>query len=253
MLFIIFLYFFFFFIRKFRIVQNIISYTPRIMFSKVFSVSVNGLSGNKIDVELDVSNGLPAFNIVGLPDAAIQESKERVRSALKNSGFLFPSTRITVNLAPADIRKKGPSFDLPIAIGILCREQDFLEEYMENSLFVGELALDGKLRSVNAILPSVIFAKEHGIKYMFLPTENLEEASLIPGVHLVGVADLASLIDILSGSKPLPPHTPIDPKVYIEKCKSGVKITGFEHVIGQEHAKRALTIAAAGGHNILME
>jgi magnesium chelatase family protein len=150
------------------------------MFSKVFSVSVNGLSGNKIDVELDVSNGMPAFNIVGLPDTAIQESKERVRSALKNSGFAFPSTRITVNLAPADIRKKGPSFDLPIAIGILCREHDFLEEYIEHSLFVGELALDGKLRSVSAILPSVIFAKEQGIKYMFLPMENLEEASLIP-------------------------------------------------------------------------
>ncbi|MDD5197959.1 MAG: YifB family Mg chelatase-like AAA ATPase [Candidatus Gracilibacteria bacterium] len=223
------------------------------MFSKVFSVSVNGLSGNKIDVELDVSNGMPAFNIVGLPDAAIQESKERVRSALKNSGFLFPSTRITVNLAPADIRKKGPSFDLPIAIGILCREHDFLEEYMKNSLFVGELALDGKLRSVNAILPSVIFAKEQGMKYMFLPTENLEEASLIPDVHLIGVADLSSLIAILSGSKPLPVHTPIDPKVYIKKYKSGVKITGFEHIIGQEHAKRALVIAAAGGHNILME
>ncbi|HBB27015.1 TPA: magnesium chelatase [Candidatus Gracilibacteria bacterium] len=223
------------------------------MFSKVFSVSVNGLSGNKIDVELDVSNGMPAFNIVGLPDAAIQESKERVRSALKNSGFSFPSTRITVNLAPADIRKKGPSFDLPIAIGILCREQDFLEEYMENSLFVGELALDGKLRSVNAILPSVIFAKEQGMKYIFLPQENLEEASLIPGVHLIGVTDLASLIRILSGLDPLPTHVPIDPKVYIEKYKSSVKITGFEHIIGQEHAKRALVIAAAGGHNILME
>jgi len=150
------------------------------MFSKVFSVSVNGLSGNKIAVELDVSNGMPAFNIVGLPDTAIQESKERVRSALKNSGFAFPSTRITVNLAPADIRKKGPSFDLPIAIGILCREHDFLEKYMKNSLFVGELALDGKLRSVNAILPSVIFAKEQGIQFVFLPRENLEEASLIP-------------------------------------------------------------------------
>jgi len=196
---------------------------------------------------------MPAFNIVGLPDAAIQESKERVRSALKNSGFAFPSTRITVNLAPADIRKKGPSFDLPIAIGILCREHDFVEEYLENGLFVGELALDGKLRGVNAILPSVIFAKEEGMKYVFLPMENLEEASLIPGVHLVGVDDLASLVDMLSGTKPLPEHTPIDPKVYIEKYKSGAKLTGFEHVIGQEHAKRALVIAAAGGHNILME
>lgn len=216
------------------------------MFSKVFSVSVNGLSGNKIDVELDVSNGLPAFNIVGLPDAAIQESKERVRSALKNSGFAFPSTRITVNLAPADIRKKGPSFDLPIAIGILCREYDFIPEYMENSLFVGELALDGKLRGVSAILPSVIFAKEQGIRYMFLPLENLEEASLIPDIHLVGVADLASLIGMLSGSKPLPDHVPVDPKAYMERCRPTVKTTGFEHIIGQEHAKRALMIAAVG-------
>jgi magnesium chelatase family protein len=124
---------------------------------------------------------------------------------------------------------------------------------MENSLFVGELALDGKLRSVSAILPSVIFAKEQGIKYVFLPQENLEEASLIPGVHLIGIENLASLVDIITGTKPLPEHTPIDPKVYIEKYKSDIKITGFEHIIGQEHAKRALTIAAAGGHNILME
>ncbi|MDD2891890.1 MAG: magnesium chelatase domain-containing protein [Candidatus Gracilibacteria bacterium] len=222
------------------------------MFSKVFSVSVNGLSGNKIDVELDVSNGMPAFNIVGLPDAAIQESKERVRSALKNSGFTFPSTRITVNLAPADVRKKGPSFDLPIAIGILCKEYEFIEDYIKNGLFVGELALDGKLRSVSAILPSVIFAKEQGIKYIFLPWENLEEASLIPGVHLIGIENLASLVEILTGTKSLPEHTPVDPKVFIEKYKSSTKITGFEHIIGQEHAKRALTIAAAGGHNILM-
>lgn len=223
------------------------------MFSKIFSVSINGLSWNKIDVELDVSNGMPAFNIVGLPDAAIQESKERVRSALKNSGFTFPATRITVNLAPADVRKKWPSFDLPIAIGILCKEHYFIEEYMENSLFVGELALDGKLRSVSAILPSVIFAKEQGISYVFLPQENLEEASLIPGVHLIGVDNLSSIVDILTGARPLPEHTPIDPKVFIEKYKSSVKTTGFEHIIGQEHAKRALTIAAAGGHNILME
>lgn len=161
------------------------------MFSKVFSVSVNGLSGNTIDVEVDVASGLPIFNIVGLPDAAIQESRERVRSALKNSGFAFPSTRITVNLAPADVRKRGPSFDLPIAVAILCREYDFLPDILENSIFVGELALDGKLRSVSAILPSVIHAKEKGMKYVFLPMENLEEASLIPGVHLIGVSDLA--------------------------------------------------------------
>lgn len=215
------------------------------MFSKVFSVSVNGLSGNRIDVELDVSNGLPAFNIVGLPDAAIQESKERVRSALKNSGLSFPSTRITVNLAPADIRKKGPSFDLPIAIGILCRENDFSADYIENSLFVGELALDGKLRGVSAILPSVIFAKEQGIKYVFLPKENLEEASLIPDVRLVGIETLSEAVDILLGNKKLPKYEPIDPKTYKEKHLSGVKITGFEHIIGQEHAKRALVIAAA--------
>lgn len=215
------------------------------MFSKVFSVSVNGLSGSRIDVELDVSNGLPAFNIVGLPDTAIQESKERVRSALKNSGFAFPSTRITVNLAPADIRKKGPSFDLPIAIGILCREYDFSEEYIANSLFVGELALDGKLRSVSAILPSVIFAKEQGVKYVFLPMENLREASLIPGVHLVGVEDLASLVDMLSGTKPLPAYAPIDPKTFAQECRSMRKSVGFEHIVGQEHAKRALAIAAA--------
>lgn len=224
---------------------SITLYGPIIMFSKVFSVSVNGLSGNRIDVELDVANGMPAFTIVGLPDAAIQESKERVRSALKNSGFAFPSTRITVNLAPADVRKKGPSFDLPIAIGILCKEHDFKEEYLQSGLFVGELALDGELRSVSAILPSVIFAKEQGVRYVFLPKENLEEASLIPGVHLVGIEKLSELVDILTGTSPLPTHTPIEAKTYIERYGTMNKTTGFEHIIGQEHAKRALAIAAA--------
>lgn len=124
---------------------------------------------------------------------------------------------------------------------------------IENSIFIGELALDGKLRGVSAILPSVIFAKEQGIKYVFLPEENKEEASLIPDVHLVSVSDLSSLVRILTGSDPLPANIPIDPKKYIERYRQQSTETGFEHIIGQEHAKRALMIAAAGGHNILME
>lgn len=224
------------------------------MFSKVFSVSVNGLQGSRIDVEVDVANGMPAFAIVGLPDAAIQESRERVRSAIKNSGFGFPSTRITVNLAPADVRKRGPSFDLPIAIGILGRDFDFDETVINESLFVGELALDGKLRAANAILPSVLFAREKGFRTVFLPRENLLEASLIPDIRLVAADSLAEIVSYLTLEKPLPENEPIDPAALLERFGTeDSEVMGFEQVIGQEHAKRALLIAAAGGHNILME
>lgn len=223
------------------------------MFSKVLSVSVNGLSGSQIDVEVDIANGMPAFNIVGLPDTAIQESKERVRSAVKNTGFLFPSTRITVNLAPADIRKRGPIFDLPIAIGILARECDFDETLMNTSIFLGELALDGQLRPTSAILPSVLFAKENGFARIFVPGENLDEARLIPDIEIVGVESLQDVIDILEKKKLIPilPPLPIDTYRQSESVSAG--ITDFRHIVGQEHVKRALMIAAAGGHNIILE
>lgn len=223
------------------------------MFSKVLSVSVNGLSGFRIDVETDVSNGLPAFLIVGLPDAAIQESRERVRSAIKNSGFSFPMTRITINLAPADVRKRGPSFDLPIAIGILSKECTFDDTIMETSLFLGELTLDGKLRAINAVLPAVLFAKEHGFKRIFIPYENLDEARLIPDIEIVGVETLTELVDLLEKTKPTPALPPLSLDTYRREVASPSSEIDFRFVIGQEHVKRALAIAAAGSHNIIME
>lgn len=222
------------------------------MIAKIKSVSINGLAGTTVDVEVDVSRGMPAFNIVGLADTAVQESKERVRTAIKNSGYHFPPTRITVNLAPADIRKKWPSFDLPIAVGILCDEVAVDQNLLDSSLFVGELALDGTLRPVNSILPSVIFAKEQGFSRIFLPEENAAEASLIPDVDIIAVKNLNELVGMLSGMCDLRPAEHLDILSLAERDISR-EVVDFAQILWQDHAKRALLVAASGGHNILLE
>ena len=185
-------------------------------------------------------------------DAAVQESKERVRTAIKNSGYRFPPTRITVNLAPADIRKRGPSFDLPIAIGMLADECGFSEEILERSVFVGELALDGLLRPVNSVLPSVIFAKEHGFSRIFLPEENAPEAALIPDIDIIASKTLSQVVGMLAGNAEIIPvkHADISDRLDENPLRESAD---FSHIIGQDHAKRALLIAASGGHNILLE
>lgn len=217
---------------------------------KFSSISICGLSGHKIDVEVDVSKWMGQFNIVGLGDTAIQESKDRVRSAIKNSGLKFPSaSRITVNLAPADIRKKWPFFDLPIALGILSYENDFSDEIIENSFFIGELALDGSVRSVNGILPAVIFARDQGKKYFFLPYENSTEASVIPDIEIIGVENLAEVINYLSKKKSIS-----DKKIFEKpEFKKKNYYVDFVNILWQDQAKRAMMIAAAGGHNIILE
>ncbi len=154
------------------------------MFSRIYSVAMRGLSGVQLDIEADIARGLPAFSIVGLPDLATQESRERVRSAIKNSGYEFPIARITVNLAPADVRKKG-AFDLPIALALLARQRDFSQKLLDTSLFLGELALDGTLRSVASVLPSAIFAREQGFARIFVPAGNAREAAMIPDIDVV--------------------------------------------------------------------
>jgi magnesium chelatase family protein len=221
------------------------------MIAKVYSVVVSWLDGQLVEVEVDIHNGMPAFIIVWLPDTAIQESRERVRSAIKNSDLPFPRTKITVNLAPADIKKTGPSFDLPIALGILQEECRIDQTILDETLVVGELALDGAVRAVQAVLPTVIFAKEKWYKRVIVPEENAIEAALIPWVEIVPAKNIAEIVRMLSGSLPII----VQPASSIADIESHNphELVDFSQIVGQQYAKRAILIAAAGGHNILME
>lgn len=219
------------------------------MLAKVTSCAVVGLDGVIVEVEVDTSRGLPSLTIVGLPDTAVQESRERVRSAIKNSGFIYPDKRITVNLAPADLRKEGPAYDLPIAVGILLASEQLWPDRVENALFVGELSLDGSVRHTTGILPMAALAKERGIRTIFVPAINAPEAALIQGLEVIPITDLASLVAHLQGLRSIEPyHYQVD--IYTDELPPYA--TDFSHVKGQEHVKRALEIAAAGGHNVLM-
>ncbi len=218
---------------------------------KLFSVGLSGLTGTIIEVEVDVSPGIGQFNIVGLADTSVQESKERVRSAIKHSDYTFPNgSRITVNLAPADTKKKWPIYDLPIALGILGKEILFDETLLRVSVVLWELALDGHIRPVAGALPSTILARELGFERIFLPKENEEEASVIPDIEVVGVRSLNEMIAYLSGSEVCKPS----PKKDILTLSTSVEgRVDFASIIGQESSKRALLIAAAWGHNILLQ
>ncbi|MDP2090065.1 MAG: YifB family Mg chelatase-like AAA ATPase [Candidatus Gracilibacteria bacterium] len=223
------------------------------MISKVNSITVNGLDSHLVEVEVDINNGLPSFTIVGLPDQGVQESKERLRSAMKSSGNKLPMTRITVNLAPADIRKSGPSFDFPIAIGILLHEGFITDTYVLDSIFLGELSLDGNLRKVASVLPATIGAKEKGYKRIFIPKENSLEASIVPGIDVIPVENLKEVIEYLNNDKEMIVLPQLDFTKFGKQQNFHNNKHDFKYVLGQEHAKRALEIAASGGHNIVMD
>ena len=216
------------------------------MFAKLKSLGLFGMDAYVIDVEADISSGLPSFDIVGLPDAAVKESRDRVRAAIKNCGYKFPIGKITINLAPADVKKEGSVYDLPIMIAILMASEQIKSD-LDNSVFIGEVSLDGNIRKVNGIIAMAIKARQEGIENFFLPADNANEGSYVDDINIFGIKNIKDLFAHLKGECLL---TPTIKREFVREDTSAT--LDFSDVRGQVVAKKALEVAAAGGHNILL-